>query len=218
MAGFRGPQQNPSELSESAYLQIFATKTSFFTIAGKQAICGCQKTYTHTGTFPQTPFLMFRYVLWLCTGCTKALQKWALQKLYESRLYESSLKALRKLSESSLKTLRKQALRKLSESFTKALRKLSKSSLKILRKQALRKLSESSTIAGSTKALQKLSESSPKALRKLSESSLKALRKLSENSLETLRKLYESYLKAGSPKALRKQADFCWNPFKSKLT
>ena len=170
LAGFRGPQQNPSELSESAYLQIFATKTSFFTIAGKQAICGCQKTYTHTGTFPQTPFLMFRYVLWLCTGFTKALQKWALQKLYES-----SLKALRKLSESSLKTLRKQALRKLSESFTKALRKLSKSSLKILRKQALRKLSESSTIAGSTKALQKLSESSPKALRKLSESSLKAL-------------------------------------------
>ena len=105
LAGFRGPQQNPSELSESAYLQIFATKTLFFTIAGKQAICGCQKTCTHTGTFPQTPFLMFRYVLWLCTGCTKALQKWALQKLYESRLYESSLKALRKLSESSLKAL-----------------------------------------------------------------------------------------------------------------
>ena len=44
LAGFRGPQQNHSELSESAYLQIFATKTSFFTIAGKQAICGCQKT------------------------------------------------------------------------------------------------------------------------------------------------------------------------------
>ena len=175
MAGFRGPQQNPSELSESAYLQIFATKTSFFTIAGKQAICGCQKTYTHTGTFPQTPFLMFRYVLWLCTGCTKALQKWALQKLYES-----SLKALRKLSESSLKTLRKQALRKLPESSTKA---------------------------GSMKVLRKLSESFPKALRKLS-----------ENSLETLQKLYKSSLKAGSPKALRKQADFCWKPFKSKLT
>ena len=46
LAGFRGPQQNPSELSESVYLQIFATET-FFTIAGKQAICGCQKTYTH---------------------------------------------------------------------------------------------------------------------------------------------------------------------------
>ena len=29
-----------------------------FPIAGKQAICGCQRTYTHTltGTFPQTPF------------------------------------------------------------------------------------------------------------------------------------------------------------------
>ena len=24
-------------------------------IAGKQVICGCQKTYTNTGTFPQTP-------------------------------------------------------------------------------------------------------------------------------------------------------------------
>ena len=79
-------------------MQIFATKTLFFTIAGKQAICACQKTYTHTGKLPQTPFLMFRYVLWLCTGCTKALQKWALQKLYES-----SLKALRKLSENSTK-------------------------------------------------------------------------------------------------------------------
>ena len=143
MVGFRGPQQNPSELSESAYLQIFATKTSFFTIAGKQAICGCQKTYTHTGTFPQTPFLMFRYVLWLCTGCTKALQKWALQKLYES-----SLKALRKLSDSSPK-----ALGKLYES------RLYEMSLKALRKQALRKLYESSP-----KALRKLSGSSPKAL------------------------------------------------------
>ena len=143
LAGFRGPQQNPSELSESAYLQIFATKTSFFTIAGKQAICGCQKTCTHTGTFPQTPFLMFRYVLWLCTGCTKALQKWALQKLYESRLYESSLKALRKLSDSS----------------PKALGKLYESRLYEMSLKALRKLYESST-----KALRKLSESPPKAL------------------------------------------------------
>ena len=83
----------------------FSRQKHRFLIAEKQAICGCQKTCTHTGTFPQTPFLMFRYVLWLCTGCTKALQKWALQKLYESRLYESSLKALRKLSESSLKAL-----------------------------------------------------------------------------------------------------------------
>ena len=37
-------------------LQIFAKKTLFFMIAEKQAICGCQKTHTHTGTFPQKPF------------------------------------------------------------------------------------------------------------------------------------------------------------------
>ena len=49
----------------------FRDKNVFFTIAGKQTICGCQKTYTHTGTFPQTPFFMFRYVLWLCTGCQR---------------------------------------------------------------------------------------------------------------------------------------------------
>ena len=30
LAGFRAPQQNPSDLSKSAYLQIFATKMSFF--------------------------------------------------------------------------------------------------------------------------------------------------------------------------------------------
>ena len=31
------------------------------------------KRLTHTGTFPQTPFLMFRCdcVLWLCTGCQR---------------------------------------------------------------------------------------------------------------------------------------------------
>ena len=111
----------------------FCDKNFVFYNCGKTSHLWLSKD---TGTFPQTPFLMFRYVLWLCSGCTKALQKWALQKLYEIRRYESSLKALRKLSESSLKTLWK---------------------------------------------------------------------------------LYESYLNAGSPKALRKQADFCWKPFK-KLT
>ena len=30
LVGFRGPQQNPSELSVSVYLQIFATKTPFY--------------------------------------------------------------------------------------------------------------------------------------------------------------------------------------------
>ena len=32
----------------AAYLQIFATKMSFFTITGKPAICSRQKTYTYT--------------------------------------------------------------------------------------------------------------------------------------------------------------------------
>ena len=141
----------------------FATKALFFTIAGKQAICGCQKTYTHTGTFPQTPCLMFRYVLWVCTGCTKAFQKWALQK---RKLSESSPKALRKLSESSLK----------------ALQKLSESSTKTGSTKALRKISESSP-----KALRKLSESSPKALWKLSGNSTEALRKLFESGLSESR-------------------------------
>ena len=49
----------------------FSRQKHRFLIAEKQAICGCQKTCTHTGTFPQTPFLMFRYVLWLCTGCQR---------------------------------------------------------------------------------------------------------------------------------------------------
>ena len=192
-------------------LHFFATKTSFFTIGGKQAICGCQKAYTHTGTFPQTPFLMFRYILWLCTGCTKALQKWALWKLFES-----STKALWKLSESSLKTLRKQALWKLSESSTKAgstkaLWKLYESSPEALRKlsesspKALWKLYESRLYESSLKDLRKLSESPPKALRKLSESSPKALWKLSGNSTKAiwkraLQKLSESRLTlVGSP-------------------
>ena len=89
----------------------------------------------------------------LSKSSTKALWKLsesspkALWKLYESRLYESSLKALRK-----------QALRKLSESSPKALRKLSESSLKALRKlsenslETLRKLYESYLKVGSLKA------------------------------------------------------------------
>ena len=96
----------PLELSESAYVQIFATKTSCFTIAGKQA------THTHRHVPSNTLFSVQICTMYfvICTGCTKALQKWALQKLYKS-----SLKALRKLFESSLK-----ALRKLSENSTKA--------------------------------------------------------------------------------------------------
>ena len=135
LAGFRGPQQNPSELSESAYLQIFATKTSFFIIAGKQAICGWQKdlhTHRHVPSntlFDVKIYMYFGYVL--------------------------------------------------------VVRKLSKSGL-----------SNSSTKAGS----------------------LKALWKLSESSLKTLWKLYESSTKAIWKRALWKQADFCWKPFKSKLT
>ena len=115
---------NPQSFRRARICKFSRQKHCFFTIAGKQAICGCQKTYTHTGTFPQTPFLMFRYVLWLCSGRTKALQKWALQKLYESRLYKSSLKALQKLSDSSPK-----ALRKLSENSLETLQKLSESRL-----------------------------------------------------------------------------------------
>ena len=63
----------------------------------------------------QTP--ISRYVLLFTKllfykNSLKALQKRALQKLSASRLYESSLNALRKLS----KSLREEALRKLSES------------------------------------------------------------------------------------------------------
>ena len=123
-------------------------------------------------------------------------------------------KALLKLTESSLRTLWK-----LSESSTKALRKISESGL-----------SKSSAKAGSLKAFWKLYKSSPKAdsLKTLSESSTKALRMLSESGLsksspkegstKALWKLYKSSPKAGSPKVFRKQADFCWKPFKSKLT
>ena len=71
----------------------FCDKNVVFYNCGKTGHLWLSKDlHTHTGTFPQTPFLMLRYVLWLCTGCTK--------ELYESRLYESSLKALKKLSES----------------------------------------------------------------------------------------------------------------------
>ena len=79
----------------------------------------------------------------LSKSSTKALWKLsesspkALWKLYESRLYESSLKALRK-----------QALRKLSESSPKALWKLSGNSTKALRKLSESRLSKSSPKAG----------------------------------------------------------------------
>jgi len=70
----------------------FRDKTLFFTIAGKQAICGCEKT------------------------CSESTLK-TLQKLSESGLSKSSPKqALRKLFQSSTKALRKRALQKLSES------------------------------------------------------------------------------------------------------
>ena len=67
----------------------------------------------------------------------KALQKWALQKLSGSRLYESYLKALRKLSGSSTEA-----------GSTKDLLKLFENPL-----EALQKLYESSPKAGSPKAL-----------------------------------------------------------------
>ena len=71
----------------------------------------------------------------------------------------------------------------------------------------------------SLKALQKLSVGSPKAPRKqalwkLSESSLKALRKHAlQSSTKALRKLSQNSLKN-----LWNQSEFCWKPFKSKLT
>ena len=148
-----------SAFGEHVFANLCGKKRRFYNCGKTGHLWLSKDLHTHTGTFPQTPFLMLRYVLWLCTGCTKALQKWALQKLNESRLYESSTKALRKLSESS----------------PKALRKLSENSMKAGSTKALRKLSENSTKAGSTKALQNLTESSPKAIGKLSESSLKTL-------------------------------------------
>ena len=199
LAGFRGPQQNPSELSESAYLQIFATKTSFFIIAGKQAICGWQKDlHTHRHVPSNT---LFDVKIYMYFGYVLVVRKLSKSGLSNSSTKAGSLKALWKLSESSPKALWKLYESRLYESSKKALRKLSENSL-----ETLRKLYESYLKAGSLKAGWLLLEA------------LKALRKLSENSLETLRKLYESSLKAGSPKALRKQADFCWKPFKSKLT
>ena len=90
--------------------------------------------------------MYFGYVLVvrkLSKSSTKALWKLsesspkALWKLYESRLYESSLKALRK-----------QALRKLSESSPKALWKLSGNSTKALQKLSESRLSKSSPKAG----------------------------------------------------------------------
>ena len=41
---------NLFKLSKSAYLQIVPTKTLSVTIEEKQAICGCQGTYTYTDT------------------------------------------------------------------------------------------------------------------------------------------------------------------------
>ena len=87
LAGFRGPQQNSSELSESAYLQIFATKTSFCTIAGNRPFV-VVKRLTHTQARSlKHPFRCLDMYFFF----TKLL------------FYESSLKALRKLSKSSPK-------------------------------------------------------------------------------------------------------------------
>ena len=89
MAGFRGPQQNPSELSESAYLQIFAKKRRFLQLRENRPFV-VVKRLTHTQARSlKHPFDVKIRTLVMYSGCTKALQK-----LYESRLCESSPKAL----------------------------------------------------------------------------------------------------------------------------
>ena len=48
IAGFCAPQQIPQSFRRANICKFSQQKVFFFTIAGKQAICGCQKTYTHT--------------------------------------------------------------------------------------------------------------------------------------------------------------------------
>ena len=54
LAGFRTAAKSFRAFVERVFAD-FRDKNIVFTIAGKQTICGCQKTYTHTGTLPQTP-------------------------------------------------------------------------------------------------------------------------------------------------------------------
>ena len=92
LAGFRGPQQNPSELSESAYLQIFATKRSFFINAGKQAICGWQKDlHTHRHVPSNT---LFDVKIYMYFGYVLVVRKLSKSGLSNSSTKAGSLKAL----------------------------------------------------------------------------------------------------------------------------
>ena len=90
--------------AESLVDRVFANfcdKNIVFGISGKQAICGCQKTCTNTGTSLKHPYfwLALRYV---------SLYESSL-KVDSTKVSESSTKALWKLSKNSLEALRKQA-------------------------------------------------------------------------------------------------------------
>ena len=92
----------------------FRDENIAFYTAGKQAICGCQKTYTNTGTFPQTPIFSW---LALCYVSLYEISPKVDSAEAVWKLYESSLKVLWKLSGSSSKaheSSRKQALLKFS--------------------------------------------------------------------------------------------------------
>ena len=77
---------------------IFCGKSVvFFMISGKQAICGCQRTYSHTNTFPRKfSILPQKQALWKLSDTISDRSRKALRKLSESRLSKSSLKAARK--------------------------------------------------------------------------------------------------------------------------
>ena len=80
LAGFRGPQQNPSELSESVYLQIFATKTSFFNCGKTGHLWLSKDLHTHRRV-PSNTLLDVSKHMYFYKNSSKALQN-----LSESRL------------------------------------------------------------------------------------------------------------------------------------
>ena len=168
-------------------------------IEGKQAICGCEGTYTYTHPFLQMPLQMFTCVISL------SMQTRFLEHLLWQQALRSSPKTLRKLYENSLKAGSPKALLKLSKSSPKA----NWLSLKALRKHNdfLWKLSESRMT---------FVESSKKAGWLL----LRALQKQDDFCWVLYEKrmtFVESSTKAGwlSLRALRKQDDFNWELLES---
>ena len=192
----------PFRFRRARICKFLRQKHRFFTIEGKQAICGCPKALWKLFTAGSSKVLWNILESRLFESFLKILRKQALRKLYESSLKAGSPKALWTFSESRLSKRSLKALRKLSKSFLKAGWLL----LKALQKQAdfHWKLSETRMT---------FVESSTKAGRL----SLSALRKQDDFHWG----LYESRMtfitKAGVflLRGLWKQVDFCLELYSS---